>query len=87
MKNVIKYIRDGGWCVFAIGLLLCVLFTGYPWMWASRVTAKMMELTGWSHTVTVCIHSGVIASACLIVLFVMRRKKRSQDETGAQDIK
>lgn len=87
MKNIIKYIRDGGWLVLVIGLLLYVLFTDYPWVLASRVTAMMMELTGWSHTVVVYVQSGVIALTCLIALFVMRRKKRSQDETGEQDIR
>jgi len=86
VKNVIKYIREGGWCVFATGFLLYILLTGCPWVWASHVTIKMMELTGWSHTVVVYVQSGTIALACLIVLFVMRRKKRLQDETGAQDI-
>lgn len=82
MKNVIKYIREGGWCVFVIGLLLYILFTGYPWIWASHVTVKIMEFTGWSRTVVICVQSGVIVLVCLVVLFVMRRKKRSQDEIG-----
>lgn len=87
MRNFVKYIREGGWCVFVLILLSYILIMGYPLVLASSVTTKMMELTGWSRTVVIYVQSGVIASSCLVVLFVMHRKKRSQDETGNQDIK
>lgn len=81
MKNIVEYFRKGGWRIFVLVLLSYILFMGYPLMLASDVTAKMMKLTGWSRTVVVYVQSGIIAVMCLIVLFVMHRKKRSQDET------
>ena len=80
MKNFLRYVRDGGWCVFVLVLLSYILFMGYPWIWASWVTTKMTELTGWSHTHVVYVQSGIIAVICLTLLLVMRRKKRLQDE-------
>lgn len=87
MKNFLKYIRESGCRLIVLIYLAYVLSTGYPWIWASHVTAKMMELTGWIHTVAIYVQSGVIASVCLVVLLVMYRKERSQNETGATDIK
>lgn len=83
MKNIVEYFRKGGWCIFVLVLVSYILCMGYPLMLASNITAKMTELTGWAHTVVVYVQSGVIALACLVVLFVMRRKKRLQDEACA----
>lgn len=83
MKNIVEYFRKGGWCIFVLVLVSYILCMGYPLMLASNITAKMTESTGWSHTVVVYVQSGIIAVACLAVLFVMHRKKRSQDETDA----
>lgn len=77
MKNFLKYVRDGGWHVFVLVLLLYILFTGYPCTWALCVTTKMMELTGWSHTHVVYVQVGIITVVCLTVLLAIRRKKRS----------
>lgn len=83
MKNIVVYFRKGGWRVLVLVLVSYILCMGYPLILASNITAKMMEVTGWSHTVVIYVQSGIIAVACLVVLFVMHRKKRSQDETDA----
>ena len=83
MKSIVEYFRKGGWCIFVLPLLSYILIMGYPLILASSITSKMMEFTGWSRTVVVYVQNGAIVVVCLIVLFVMHRKKRSQDETGA----